>query len=649
MSQSEIIVCKLIKIDQIESFSKIKSIASKDVSDAVISTVRNLNEKTQIEPFIRSSIYDINDTPHGPMEITDILTTKVTLNDSPIYAAFIIKGKSFKAIKAQDVSHQIYRLRKIDGLQLAVFAYTGALLDQPQEEFVSICRDVGCDYSIWDALDLGRLFISEGLLCPRDGSIIEGGICTCGYSTEREELNLFQGEALKALKTSHNLNQRAGLVVLPTGVGKTRIAALDVKSQSAVPVLYLAHTYEILEGASKEFGHHFGREEVNLIKRKADCQTLGKINLATVQLISRNLRSFNRDVFRYLVVDEFHHAAASSYRKIIDYFENDFLLGLTATPFRGDRQDIARLCNDNYVASVELREAVEAGILSPYHYFGCFDDIDYSNIKYKGESYDVKDLEKKLIIPERERAIVEKWREKADGRATIGFCCSQKHALRMSESFKKAGIPADVYLDFTKNREDILSRFKSGRLKVLFTVDVLNEGVDFPFVECLLFLRPTDSKRIFLQQLGRGLRRFPGKTKVIVLDFIGNFVNAYKILEYLDLTDRDHSGANILSNKFRSTKELFNLPLGCELSFDDKVIDVFCRQYLADERNINRFTIARILTQQYLKLCSNLKKRATKAEIDRYCLLNWGIYKILFGQMTKLEKLVASDLDKMGL
>lgn len=639
---------RLINIDDIQSFTKIKSVKRGEISEDVINSVKELNEKTQIEPFIRSSIYDYNDTPHGPMEIVDILTTRLTVENKSKYSAFILKGKSFKTVNAQDVSHQIYRLKKINGIEVAIFAYTGNLLDQPQEEFITICSEIGCLYSIWDCVDLGRLFISEGFICPRDGEVIEGGTCSCGYSPEREELNIYQNEALKQLTTSHKLKQKAGLVVLPTGTGKTRISALDIKKHEYRKTLYLAHTEEILIGAEREFQHFFSKNEVKRITKKSELKGLKKVTLATIQLISKNLSQFDRNDFEYLIIDEFHHSAAKSYRNTIDYFNYDFLLGLTATPFRGDRQDIAQLCNGNYIISAELREAIESGILSPYHYFGCFDDIDYSKIEYRGESYDIRDLERALVIPERDEAVISKWKEKADNKSTIGFCCSQEHALRSCKAFKDAGIPSEVYLSFTTNRDEILQKFSSGELKVLFTVDVLNEGVDFPFVECLLFLRPTESKRIFLQQLGRGLRRSPGKSKVIVLDFIGNFFNAYKIVEYLGLTSYETEIQSGIHN-YRSTKEIFNLPLNCEIHFDEKVIDIFCSQVINDFQNITRFNIARILIEQYLKLCIKLQKRAGWKDIDRYCILHSEVYKILFQTQANLKGMVDEDFRRLGI
>lgn len=260
-----------LTIDDFESFKYIRDVPIDSINDHVLQTVINLNEKTQLEPFVRSSIFDINDTPHGPMEIVDILTTKVKCQSKVRYSAFILKGKSFKRITAQDISHQIYRLKKISGLQVAVLAYTGNLLDQPHEEFIATCHEIKCDYSVWNSYDIARLLVSEGFICPRDGNIIDGNVCTCcGYDPRREILNIFQEEAIKQLKDAHELEQEKGLVVLPTGSGKTRIAAIDIKEHEFSKVLYIAHTYEILQSAIDEFVKYFDKTQLKLISDKKE-------------------------------------------------------------------------------------------------------------------------------------------------------------------------------------------------------------------------------------------------------------------------------------------------------------------------------------------------------------------------------------------
>ena len=294
------------------------------------------------------------------------------------------------------------------------------------------------------------------------------------------------------------------------------------------------------------------------------------------------------------------------------------------------------------IVSYELRYGIECGVLCPYHYYGCLDDVDYSKISHKGSSYDIRDLEKALIIPKRDKAIILKWREKAEGKSTVAFCCSIKHAERVAASFNAEGISAAAYTtaESKLERKAILEKYKNGNISVLCAVDVLNEGADLPFIECLLFLRPTESKRIFYQQLGRGLRRFVGKPICIVIDFIGNFKNAYKIIEYQGLLPfeqgeaSDNYGANV-----KTRKGILDLPLGCEVHFDDSVIDIFISQ-TRNPAYITRHNIGRILLYQYERLSRRLGRKPTRRDIDANYKINSEIYAIFYGDWATFEKIM---------
>ena len=240
--------------------------------------------------------------------------------------------------------------------------------------------------------------------------------------------NILQQEALRCLAESHENNERSGAIILPTGSGKTRVAVTDTHRQNLSTIVYTAHTHEILEDAEREFLRHFPAADVSRFVKPPTTETLKRVNLISIQTLSRNLNAFEGVAVDYMVVDEFHHAAAKSYRNSIVKIAPNFLLGLTATPFRSDQQDVLKLCNNNVLISYDLKDGINLGILSPYHYFGYFDDIDYSKIQHNGIRYDIRDLERKLLVPERHRAIVEKWKEKAEGKATIAFCCSHQHA-----------------------------------------------------------------------------------------------------------------------------------------------------------------------------------------------------------------------------
>ncbi|MGD0537021.1 MAG: DEAD/DEAH box helicase family protein [Verrucomicrobiota bacterium] len=609
------------------------------MSEDALATVRDLDEREEMEPWIQGILCDTNRTPHGPSEIVDILTHKLVVRGREGLAAFILKGRSFGTVRPAHVSHQIFRLERLEGLRFAIFAATGNVLDEVKGQFVSTAKRLGCHYCILDAHDLARLFIAFGFICPRDGERLRSGRCSCGYSPANITSNLLQQEALREIATTHNLNQPAAAIILPTGAGKTRVAVLDVKRVGAQLCLYVAHSHEILESAENEFLREFAAEDIRRFEAAPAANEISRINLFTIQTLARNLAALDGRRVDYMIVDEFHHAAAASYRRAIETLAPKFLLGLTATPFRGDRQDVLALCNNNAVVCYELRQGIECGVLCPYHYFGCFDDIDYSNIHHNGQRYDINDLERALIIPERDAAIIAKWREKADGKATLAFCCSHLHADRVAESFRSKGIPAEIYLCSTDRdaRAVLREKLRRGSLKVLCVVDVLNEGVDLPFVECLLFLRPTESKRVFFQQLGRGLRRFVGKEHCAVIDFIGNFQNAYRTVENLGLEPYEHGEAAPESAGSRSAKEILNLPAGCAVVFDERVIDIFGYQTL-NPAFATRHNISRILIHQYRKVERRLGRRPTKLEIDRTSLLDSSLYELVFGSWAEFQR-----------
>jgi superfamily II DNA or RNA helicase len=610
---------RLITIDEIPAFEAVRDIDPEDVTENLRDAVRGLHEVDDIEEFLRAIFKDRAATPHGPAEIVDILTHKIQMGEDTGLAAFILKGRSYGTVRPKDVSHQIYRLEKIDGLQLAVFGASGVVLDAVKEQFSSTCERLGIYYCFADADDLARLFWAYGLLCPRDGTQIRGARCHCGYSPGSAALNLLQIDALAALSEDRRGGSARGLIVLPTGSGKTRVAALDADTAQAESVLYIAHTHEILDVAEAEFSAVYGTN--NVCRSDDEYAASSKVVLATIQHLAQRPKVIESRSFDYVIVDEFHHAAAPTYRSIVDTATPAYLLGMTATPFRGDNQDIAQLCRDNVVVQRDLRNGIDSGILVPYHYYGCFDEADYSDLLKSTRGYNIKDLERRLFVPERHKAVVQKWREKAEGKATLAFCCSHAHAQRMAEVFNAAGIPASTYLGTTaqEERKGLIEELRLGRIKILCVVDVLNEGADIPFVEALMFLRPTESKRIFLQQLGRGLRHYLGKRHCVVVDFIGNFRNAIKVLD-----DKRHDISGV-----HSVRDILDLPLNCLVTFEDRVLDIFADQSL-NPRYANRTNIGRILIHRYHRLSQRLGRPATRQDIDRNEILDTSFYRLVF-------------------
>ena len=393
---------------------------------------------------------------------------------------------------------------------------------------------------------------------------------------ERElppEPSAIQVEALDALLATRTQGFRRGLVVLATGMGKTWLAAFDAEQIAARRVLFIAHREEILHQAAATFlrirphsriGFYTGKQRDEAVDVLcASVQTLGQ---------NRHLERVPPQHFDYIVVDEFHHAAAPTYRRLLAYFVPHFLLGLTATPDRSDQSDILSLCDDNLVFTRNLFEGVTAGLLAPFHYFGIWDEtVDYREIPWRNGKFDPEQLTNKLATLARARHALAQWRAHRKTR-TLAFCVSIKHAEYMAEQFRRQGVRAEaVYAGSALGRGAALDQLSTGRLEVIFSVDLFNEGVDLPSIDTVLMLRPTESKILFLQQLGRGLRRSEGKEWLVVLDFIGNhqsFLHKPQVLAQTGGTFRELAA---FARKLEQGR--FSLPPGCFLNFDLKLIE----------------------------------------------------------------------------
>lgn len=384
-----------------------------------------------------------------------------------------------------------------------------------------------------------------------------------------------QIEALAALENSRREGACKALIQAATGVGKTFLAAFD--SASFKRVLFVAHREEILRQAAETFKKVRGNSSCGFFAGNSE-DTKEELIFASVEKLGKdkylNNRWFPSDAFDYIIIDEFHHAVTSQYQKVVSYFQPCFLLGLTATPERMDGRDIYELCDYNVPYELPLNEAINRGYLVPFHYYGIYDATDYSGIKQVRGHYTEQSLEK-LYLGSRERyELIYKHYLKHGGGKALGFCSSRRHARRMAEEFDKRGVPsAAVYSDsdgpYALPREEALRMLSKGDLKVIFSVDMFNEGLDVPSVDTVLFLRPTESPVVFLQQLGRGLRKIPGKSYLTVLDFIGNYAKAGRVLQYLAYGQRDASSS--VSYSLTDIK----LPEGCQIDFDLRLIDLF--------------------------------------------------------------------------
>ncbi len=378
-----------------------------------------------------------------------------------------------------------------------------------------------------------------------------------------------QAEALAALQASRTAGYRRGLVVLATGLGKTWLAAFDVQQVKAKRVLFVAHREEILMQAEETFARIQPEASIGYYTGKVK-EGEADFVFASIQTLGRaeHLQWFAPDYFDYIVVDEFHHANSNTYRRLINHFQPRFMLGLTATPERTDQADILSLCDDNLVYERNFIEGINADLLCPFHYHGIHDRaVDYTEIPWRNGRFDPADLSNKLATRARAKHALSVWRKLHQSR-TLAFCVSRSHAEFMADYFSRAGIrAAAVHAESVLPRNAALKQLEAGTLEVIFSVDLFNEGVDLPAIDTVMMLRPTESKILFLQQLGRGLRLHPGKDHVQVLDFIGNhkaFLNKPESL----------FGVRSL-HEFIQRQQGDDLPLpkGCYANYDLGVID----------------------------------------------------------------------------
>lgn len=392
-----------------------------------------------------------------------------------------------------------------------------------------------------------------------------------------------QAEALARLSQTRRDGNRAGLVVLATGLGKTWLSAFDSDAPEFPRILFVAHREEILSQAIETYRRirpsatlgRFGRGEYS---------TGRDILFASIQTLSRqaHLDRFERDEFDYIVVDEFHHAAAATYRRLIDHFRPRFLLGLTATPERTDGGDLLALCGENLVYRCDLIDGIRRGLLSPFDYYGVPDEVDYSNIPWRNNKFDEEELTNAVATNARADNALDQLRQRG-GTRTLGFCVSQRHADFMARYFRMAGLRAVAVHSGAKTapRAHSLQQLEAGELDVVFAVDMFNEGIDVPKVDTVMMLRPTESQIVWLQQFGRGLRRLEGK-RLTVIDYIGNHRSfLIKARTLLQLGTGDAEVAYALKQLEDGT---FVLPPGCSITYDLEAKDIL----LALLRRTNR-------------------------------------------------------------
>ncbi|MFR4714455.1 MAG: DEAD/DEAH box helicase family protein [Coprococcus sp.] len=420
-----------------------------------------------------------------------------------------------------------------------------------------------------------------------------------------------QIEALCTLEHTRAEGARRALISAATGVGKTYLAAFD--SEKYKRVLFVAHKEEILRQAANSFQNVRKSDDYGFFDGDEKC-TDKSVIFASVATLGKseylNETYFPKNYFDYVVIDEFHHAVNDQYMRIVEYFKPQFLLGLTATPERMDGRNIYEICDYNVPYEISLKDAINKGMLVPFHYYGIFDKTDYSQLHQVRGKYDDRELNKTYIGNERRYELIYKNYCKYGSKRALGFCCSKEHAKDMAKEFCRRGIPSvavysDAQGEYTEDRSTAIQRLMQGEIRVIFSVDMFNEGVDIPAVDMVMFLRPTESPIVFLQQLGRGLRKSMGKEYLNVLDFIGNYEKAGRVRFLL-------TGKTFSETKTYNPADRTDFPDDCMIDFDLELIDLFAEM---DKRTLR---VKDCIRGEYYRVKNLLDKSPSRLELFTY-------------------------------
>lgn len=462
----------------------------------------------------------------------------------------------------------------------------------------------------------------------------------------------YQIEILDELKAERVIYKSfRNLLVAATGTGKTVVSAFDykrfIKSKPNAKLLFIAHRREILEQSLTTFRMILKDQNFGELWIGNDEPIHHTHLFASVQTLSRSNKflTYTKDHFDYIVLDETHHASASSYLDIIDYFEPKILLGLTATPERMDDQDISIHFNNRMATEIRLTEAINRKLLSPFHYFGISDSVNLEHMTFKRGQYVRSELENIYtkndqrvgeILKALDRYITDVSEMKA-----LGFCINKSHAEYMAMKFNQAGIPAEnLDSDTSKEkRSAVKQKLLNGEIKCIFVVDLCNDGVDIPEVDTVLFLRPTESMTVFLQQLGRGLRLSDDKDALTVLDFVGRAHKDYDFsLKYRALIGKSkHTFKKEIENEFP------NMPAGCSIQLERVAMDNILHNIQSS--TFNKTSLRRMLQMfdQHYDLDLTLENFLTMYHIDvKQFYANYTFYELCH-QANKLEDYNAEE------
>lgn len=407
----------------------------------------------------------------------------------------------------------------------------------------------------------------------------------------------FQQQILDKLAQCRVRGEMKNLVAAATGTGKTVISAFDfkrfIKLNPQSNFLFVAHREEILRQARYTFRQVLKNNDFGDLWFSGENPDSYNQLFVSIQTLNNRMGSLSLspNFFDYIIIDEVHHSAASSYQQLLSYFTPKILLGLTATPERHDGEDVTKYFGNTLSAEIRLVDALNQKLLCPFQYFGITDETDISRVSWRKGKYEIGELEK--IYGEDYRRVLDiirnckKYLTDYQEVRALGFCVSKKHAEFMSNQFNSKGLNAEyLHSDNSNQRKDIILKFRRKEINYLFVVDIFNEGIDIPEIDTLLFLRPTESLTIYLQQLGRGLRLHEDKTCLTVLDFVGLQHAEYSFEhKFRAMIGKTHSKV-----KDELQQDFPNLPLGCSITLEETAKEIILKNiqssYGGGERSI---------------------------------------------------------------
>ncbi|ASZ09078.1 DNA/RNA helicase [Mesoplasma chauliocola] len=473
------------------------------------------------------------------------------------------------------------------------------LINEMIEEFDNLWNEEFVDFSDEFQRDLLIQKIKEN-----QQAIVQSKIELLSNNLTKKYLYKFQKEIIDKLSYRRHINKNKNLVIMATGTGKTLVSAFDYKRQAEqakkdLKILFLAHQREIVDQAIKTYRHVLENNEFGEVMYDQSINSDKPTHLfATIQTLSTRLEKFSPDDFDIIVYDEAHHIAANTFDKVFNYFKPQQILGLTATPEREDNKDIKAYFDDEYATELRLWDAIDQKLLCPFDYY-CIDD---TNTNLQGVDLNSDKEIFKVINTESRNELLYKTIEKYIGvfaRPTaLIFCVTVEHAINIANYLKSMNLKADwLTSQNNKDRKRILYEFATGRINYLCVVNIFNEGIDIPEINTIILLRPTNSKTVYLQQLGRGLRKTELKNKLEVYDLISNIDNKYDIT----LGIRNLFNPIIKSVKAISEKE--GLPYNCTINLEKRteeiIINSFKKWYL------NKNSIKSHIIEYYKKYKEN--------------------------------------------